>query len=78
MANNNGFWKKIGIISSIIFVLVGVVSGYTEVKIKASQNEKDISEVKMDIKEIKKDQITLKVQNAEILAAVKYLKKKAE
>ena len=78
MANGNNFWKKVGIIFGIIVVFAGVVSGYTEVKIKASKNESEISEVKSDIKEIKKDQITLKVQNAQILEMVKYLRLKAK
>ncbi len=78
MANGNGFWKKVGIIFGIIVVFATVVSGYTEVKIKASKNETDILEIKADVKETKKDVIVLKIQNAEILAGIEYLKKKAE
>lgn len=75
---NNVIWKKIGIGFSIFVFLVGVVSGYAEVKLKAEHNEKEVSEVKEDIKEIKRDQTELKIQNAAIYEMVKFLKEKAK
>ncbi len=76
--NGNGVWRRAGVIITVILIFVGVVSGYADVKFKASKNEKDISEVKKDIKDISKTQIALQINSAKILEAVEFLKKKAE
>ena len=78
MSNSNGFWKKVGVIFGIIVVFATVGAGYVEVKIKTERNVTDISEVKRDIREIKKDQTTLKVNSAKILELVKFLKERAD
>ena len=78
MANGNNIWRRTGIIFGIVVVFAGVVSGYTEVKLKAKKNEVDISEVKKDVKEIRKDLVALKIQNKEILMLVRFLKERME
>ena len=88
MANGNNFWRKVWTIFSIFVVCVGVVAGYCDTKFKTQKNEKDIVKLETKVErgfdklekkmeEFKREQIVLKVQNAQILEMVKYLKERA-
>lgn len=89
MANPNGFWKKAGLVFTVGTFFFGVVAGYCDTKFKANTNEKEI--IKLDKKvekksdniekkmdEFSREQTTLKIQTAQILEMVKYLKEKAK
>ena len=88
MANGNNFWKKLGISFSIVVTIVGASIGYGQLLSQTKENKEDIKEIvkkidkvvdKLEIKmdKIGTEQIELKIQNAEILGLVKYLKEKS-
>jgi len=68
---NNGFKIKIGLTIGVLFF--SVAAGYTEVKIRSVNNEKKITETNKDIKEIKKDQTKMLVQQTRILTILEDL-----
>ena len=89
MPNSNSFWRKFGTIFSIGMACIVAITGYCDTRFKSTENEKDI--VKLDVKVEKgfdklekkmecfnEDLTELKIQNAEILALVKYLKERTE
>jgi len=74
---NNGYKIKLGITIGSLFFFIAV--GYTEVRIRSVNNEKNHIEYKKEtsenIKEIKKDQTTLLVQQTRILTILEDLKR---
>ena len=75
----NNVLKKIYISFGIFVILSTGVVGYTEVKIKASNNEKNLTELKketsQDIKEIKKDQTKMLVKQGSMSADMTHVLK---